>query len=130
MQFEKRRTVKQFIKYISVGLLNTIIGLSVIFFCMKILHFTYIISNILGYFVGLINSFIWNKIWTFGSKGNTGIETAKFLLVFSISYTIQLGALIIIKEIMHIIPEIAQILSVGVYTITSFILNKFFTFRK
>lgn len=130
MQFEKRKTLKQFIKYISVGLLNTIIGLSVIFFCMKILHFTYIVSNILGYAVGLINSFIWNKFWTFRSKGHTGIQTAKFLIVFGISYIIQLGALIIIKEIIHIMPEIAQILAIGIYTITSFTLNKIFTFKR
>ncbi len=130
MRIEKKETLKQFLKYLSIGLLNTIIGLSVIFFCMKILHFTYIISNISGYAVGLIYSFIWNKNWTFKSNGSVSVETVKFLIVFGISYIIQLGALIFIKEIMHIIPEIAQILGIGVYTITSFTLNKFFTFRK
>ncbi len=125
-----RKTFVQMMKYSSVGIVNTIIGVSVIFLCMEIFHLSYIISNIIGYAAGLINSFIWNKFWTFRSSGNTGSEILRFIIVFAIAYIIQLGALILMKERIGIMSEIAQVLGVGVYAATGFILNKYLTFNK
>lgn len=118
------------LKYSAVGVINTAIGLSVIFICMELFHLSYIVSNILGYACGLVSSFILNKHWTFISKGHHGRELTKFLLVFFIAYGIQFIALVLFKERLGILPEIAQIIGIAVYTGIGFLLNKFFTFRQ
>lgn len=125
-----RVTFHQMLKYSAVGIINTLIGLSVIFISMEVFQLSYIISNILGYACGLISSFILNKHWTFLSKGHHGKELLKFLLVFIIAYGIQFIALILLKEELGIMAEIAQLIGIGVYTIIGFILNKFITFRQ
>jgi len=120
----------QFLKFGIVGILNTLITLICIFILMKIFKVSYIISNIIGYAWGLINSFILNKIWTFKSKGDTKKESILFILVYLITYILQLGLLILLKEVIHINADIAQIIGMIFYTITGFILNKFITFNK
>lgn len=117
-------------KYSAVGIINTIIGLSVIFICMEILHWHYTVSNIAGYACGLASSFLLNKHWTFLSKGHHGRELGKFLLIFFIAYGIQFVSLILFKEKLGVLPEIAQLMGIAVYTSVGFFLNKFFTFRQ
>lgn len=124
------KSIFEFIKFCFVGVLNTIITLSIIFILMKIFRVNYIISNVIGYIAGLINSFIWNKLWTFNSKGDFKRELVLFLIVYGIVYVMQLVFLIFIKEIIKVPVDIAQIIGMVFYTIVGFIGNKFITFNK
>jgi len=80
----------QFLKFIIVGIINTLVTLVVIFTAKSLLGINPYISNALGYVAGLTNSFIWNKAWVFHSDGRTGSEAMKFLLGFCICYSLQL----------------------------------------
>ena len=123
------QTIRQFIKFGLVGVLNTIITLSIIFVFMKLFNVSYILSNVIGYLFGFINSFILNKIWTFKSKKSIGSESFFFVLIFIICYFIQLAFLIILKEKLLVKPEYAQIISMIFYSIINFTGNKFITFK-
>ena len=123
-------SVRQFVKFGLVGILNTIITISIIFVFMKLLNISYIISNVVGYLFGFINSFILNKIWTFASKKSIGRESFLFVVIFVVCYSLQLILLIILKEKLQIKPEYAQIISIIFYSILNFSGNKFITFRK
>ena len=123
------KTIEQFAKFGMVGVLNTIITISVIFIFMKLFHVSYIISNAVGYLFGFINSFILNKIWTFKSKKSIGSESFFFVLIFIICYSLQLILLVILKEKLQIMPEYAQIISMIFYSIINFSGNKFITFK-
>ena len=123
------KTIKQFIKYGLVGVLNTLITLSIIFVFMKLLNVSYILSNAVGYLFGFINSFILNKIWTFKSKKSIGRESFFFVLIFVICYLLQLALLVILKEKLQIKPEYAQIIAMGFYTVINFLGNKYITFK-
>ncbi len=58
-------TIKQAIKYGVVGLSNTLITMIVIWVMMKLFGCREGLSNLTGYVAGILNSFIWNKQWTF-----------------------------------------------------------------
>ena len=60
-------TVKQAIKYGIVGVSNTVITAVVIWIMMKLFGCSDVVSNMVGYVAGVLNSFIWNKQWTFRS---------------------------------------------------------------
>ena len=64
----------EFLKFIIVGMINTMVTLVVIFTTKSLLGLNPYLSNALGYVAGLTNSFIWNKAWVFRSKGSTGAE--------------------------------------------------------
>lgn len=80
----------QLLKYALVGCLNTILTLSVIFVCNSFLGINDYVSNAIGYVLGLINSFLWNKNWVFNSKGAYRKEVILFFLGFGICYGLQL----------------------------------------
>jgi putative flippase GtrA len=121
---------RQFVKFCLVGVLNTVLTLSGIFLLMRIFKVNYVISNMVGYVLGVVNSFLWNKRWTFRSKGPLGRESVAFGAVFALSYVIQLGGLVLLKEIVHVHVEIAQVLSLVLFSVINFLGNKFISFAQ
>ena len=126
--FLKRNIFKQFFKFSIVGILNTFIGLGTILILYNIYSVNYVLANVVGYILGLINSFIWNKKWTFKSKGPFSKEIIPFLITFIISYFANLVSVIFIVEVLKINPNISQVISMGIYTAVNFILNRKWTF--
>lgn len=67
----RRPAVRQFLRYLIVGVMNTLVTLVVIYLCKSQWGVNQWVSNGIGYVAGLINSFVWNKLWvsTLGSRG-------------------------------------------------------------
>lgn len=122
-------TVKQAIKYGVVGVSNTLITAIVIWIMMKVLGFSDVVSNITGYVAGVLNSFIWNKQWTFQSSAGWVGSAVRFGIVFGICYLLQLGVLMYLNEHLSIDPYYNQLLAMAFYTVINFIMNKFYTFK-
>jgi len=123
------KSFNQFFRFCVVGVSNTLLTLVVVWFLLIKLHFSDYSSNILGYIVGLINSFFWNRKWTFKNHLKVSATVFKFIVIFGISYLFQLANLYLLLHFSNINPYICQILSIFVYTILNFILNKFYTFK-
>jgi putative flippase GtrA len=121
-------TIRQLIKYSIIGIFNTLIGLGVIYIAYNTLKLNYIISNVIGYLFGLINSFIWNRKWTFHSSKSKLNSVMPFLTVFIISYIGNIVCVIISIDYLKIDPNIAQLFGVIGYSTLNFLLNKFYTF--
>lgn len=122
--------VMQFLRFCIVGVANTLITLGSILILYNILRIDYRISNIIGYSLGLINSFIWNKIWTFKSQNKFYNEIGKFFIMFFVSYFINFGVLIFSAEVLFINKNISQIVGNVFYTITNYLGNKLWTFNR
>lgn len=116
-------------RFIVVGFMNAAIGLGVIYSSYNLLHLNYKLSNILGYGFGIINSFIWNRRWTFKSRNNPGPEILLFFVMFGVSYALNLAVTVLCVEKLGIAPNIAQLAGIFCYTVSNFFLNKYITFR-
>lgn len=119
----------QLLRFIIVGILNTIIGLSVIYLCIY-LGFNNYLSNIIGYMVGLSISFVLSKYYVFNTQNNNQIfykQFIKFILIFIIAYSINIIVLFIALNYMT--SYTAQFIAMVAYTVINFILNKYVTFR-
>jgi len=139
---------RQAIKYGVVGVVNTLLTLAVIWIMTKRLGCSEALSNFVGYFIGLINSFLLNRKWTFGSKGSFLGGAVKFFVVFVICYLLQLGVLLLLNHTCPNNPPLysffepllkcfnidtlfyIQMISMVVYTIINFLINKYYTFKK
>lgn len=122
-------TVKQAIKYGVVGVSNTLITAIVIWIMMKLLGFSDVVSNMVGYIAGVLNSFVWNKQWTFQSSAGWVGSAVRFGIVFGICYLLQLGLLMYLNKHLSIDPYYNQLLAMAFYTVINFIMNKFYTFK-
>lgn len=120
------------LKYAIVGALNTLVSLATIWICMYFFNLKYDISNIIGYIIGLINSFIWNKNWVFKRRNSNELikEVLLFLLVFIICFCLQFYCLKIMVEQLNWHEYVSQIFAMIIYTIPGYFLNRFITFKQ
>lgn len=118
-----------FLRFCTVGLLNTAVGLAVIFLLMRIGQLDYIVANFLGYIVGFGISFALNRNWTFEHKGSLLDAGLQWALVVGVAYLLNLGVVIALHEFFGINSYVSQALGVAVYTAFAFVLGRFYVFR-
>ena len=136
------RATAQFVKFCLVGAMNTLVTLCTIFICKSLIGVNEYIANALGYIIGVINSFLWNKQWVFHSQGRISREAVRFAIGFATCYSLQLITVIALNTSSFGEIELdtglmvvsgyglATIIGCAVYTIFNFIYNRFVTFRK
>lgn len=142
MTMTHRQDVEQFARYIMVGVMNTLITLVVIFLCKSVIGVNQWVSNAIGYVAGMVNSFLWNKVWVFKSRSRAyRTEALKFIVGFLLCYGLQLLATWLITrafgdaelEIPGFMTVsgygIATILGMVFYTVANFVFNRAVTFK-
>lgn len=142
MSIDRRKTFIQLVKYLLVGVMNTLITLAVIFVCKIYLGINPYVSNALGYLAGLINSFMWNRKWVFRSNGKMSREALHFLCGFMVCYSVQFGVVWLLNQswfgsTRYMLPfgiiitgyGVATLLGNVCYTLTNFIYNRVITFK-
>jgi putative flippase GtrA len=121
--------MKQFSRFLVVGVFNTFLGYCVIFACMYWARMSPEASNVTGYAIGLVASYLLNKNYTFNSRRRQGSEIIRFLVVFIIAYASNLAALSILIHRVGVHEGISQILAGIIYVIASYLMNKHYVFR-
>lgn len=119
---------KEITKFAIVGIINTIIGLTIIYVLIY-LRFNDYTANLFGYVIGIFFSYILNKFYVFNNlRNNINFkEIIIFLIIFIFSYLMNIVILNI--SLNYFTSYVAQFFAIFVYTIFNFILNKFITFK-
>lgn len=126
----KKRTIRQAIKYGIVGVGNTLITMLVIAVMMKGFGCPEGLSNITGYVAGLLNSFVWNRQWTFqGSSAGWLKSGARFTVAFAVCYLLQYGVVLFLNSHLAIDHYYNHLIGMAFYTVVNFIMNKFYAFK-
>lgn len=142
---QAKQTGIQLLKYGVIGALNTLITLVAFYLLNTVLGLSYGISNVTGYVLGVINSFVWNRNWVFKTKNDVKRELLLFVCGFLICLALQLCVSWILLEGLDwkhlpddIIPffpmkkagqNIVMIVAMVAYTLANYIYNRFVTFR-
>lgn len=129
MKKEIAKTVIQIIKFGIVGLSNTAVTAAALFILISLLKVDPLVANPIGYTLGLINSFVFNKFWTFKSSSHPLREALLFLIVFAISFTPQFFLYRYLLSIGYS-ELIATAVGMVVYTAINFIGNRLLTFKE
>lgn len=116
-------------KYLSVGVLNGVISLLVIYACKWFFQTGDVAANAIGYAAGLTTSYSLNSRWTFAYRGPQLPALIKFLLVAAAAYGMNLVTVLILIERFGINSYVAQALGIPPYVLTSYLANKFIVFQ-
>jgi putative flippase GtrA len=108
--------------------LNTLFGYLIIFTCMYALRLGPVVSNACGYGLGLAVSFLMHRDCTFRAKRLRKWSFLIFLVLFALSYLVNLGILFVAIRYLGIHPGISQVIAGIGYVATSYVLNKKFVF--
>lgn len=114
--------------YAMVGVINTIVGLGVIFVLMYV-GFKPEVANVLGYIVGFLNSYVLNKKFTFKSKNSHTRDFVRFGVAMGVAYVINLAVLVILHYQCGVNKYIAQIVASVCYTISGYAISKLWAFK-
>lgn len=135
-------SMREFLKYLVVGVSNV----AVVFVVVNILVFaTGIYSGVgivyingVAFVISLINSYVWNRAWTFGHTRNRGTKTfLAFSLVTVLGFVFQTGTLYYLTTLVvppagispHLWVNIAVSVSVVIGVLWNFSGYKLFVFR-
>ncbi len=137
------KTFIQLIKYGIIGASNTLLTLLVFYLINTQLGYSEDCANVIGYILGLINSFIWNRNWVFKTTKNWVKEALLFLGGFLICFFLQFALfkyLLSFPGIRNIelplIPmknageNVAMCISMVLYTLANYCYNRFVTFKQ
>ena len=127
-----------FVRFLLVGILNTICGLSIIFLLYNLLHFNYWLSTFVGNSLGAVISYVLNKTFTFHSKQYHGKTIWKFIIVIFVCYIISYSVSYMATQMLNsffvsapkdLFNNIAILLGAGFYTICNYFGQKIWVFK-
>ena len=117
-----------FIRFCSVGVLNTLIGLAIIFGLMRFGGVQYVLANAIGYAVGMALSFALNRSWTFAHNGPILHSALQWALVIAVAYAVNISLVVAVHEYFGVDRYLSQAFGVLAYTGLSFLGGRFYAF--
>lgn len=117
----------QVVRYLLVGVVNTMVGLSIIFALMHA-GVADVVANAIGYAIGLCVSFVLNGKWTFGATALDAGRLLRFLLVVGVAYLANLAALIVARDALGWGGHLGQLAGAVAYTTVGFAGSRWFAF--
>lgn len=115
-------------RFLVVGLLNTCIGLAIIYACKYLGQLSDVPANAIGYAVALVNSFAWNRNWTFAHSGTVIPAAARFLGVFLVAYLANLLTVLVAIETFGVNSYLAHAVAIAPYTALFYLGSRYFVF--
>ena len=123
--------VRRFTKFAIVGVANTIIDFSIYTLLIQVGHWPYLWANVVGFSVAAMNSYYFNRRWTFRSTASdVHREAMQYLIVIGSGFFLNEGGLYILVDHGHLHPLVAKVFVTGLVLIWNFGLNRLWTFRK
>lgn len=119
----------RFLKFGIVGVMNTLITFAS-YSLLVYLGVNYMVSNVIGYALGILNSYFWNKGWVFKKKDADSKTVMKFIVVNLITLGFNTGFLYILVDNLYVNKYLAQIGATALGLIINYTLNKIWTFKE
>lgn len=127
-----------FVRFLLVGVLNTLIGLSSSFLLYNFVLMGYWAATFGGNLIGATASYFLNRRFTFRSNVSVSSSWWKFVVVIILCYVVSYGCSLWISQSLYwLLPQASQklvqnfaiLLGNGLYTILNYLGHKYFTFR-
>jgi putative flippase GtrA len=136
---EYPKQTNSFFRFILVGIINTLVGLSTILTFLHVLDLPYYISTFAGNSIGALVSYLLNRCYTFHSTKSIQKSGPLFIVVVAVSYfsAYSIGDRFG-SEIGHVhlsfiflnSENIAVLIGTGLYTIINYFGQKYFVFME
>ena len=124
------------LKFVIVGIINTLFGTTIMFTCYNLLHISYWWSSAANYFFGSILSYILNKHFTFRSQHNSVNEMARFVVNICACYFIAYGvakplSIRLLNSTNKTIQEnVAMLIGMVLFVFLNYVGQRYYVFRK
>jgi putative flippase GtrA len=127
MRFSLARLTKSTaVRYAAVGVVNTVVGLSVIYALKYFFEFRDVVANLVGYTIALCGGYALNSRWTFSYTGSDVSGVVKYMIVLAVAYACNLITVLMAIHQFRVDGYYAQPLGIVPYTVVGYLGNRFF----
>lgn len=119
----------QFMKFALVGVSNTLITLLTYTFLLKVVGMWYLAASAIGFILGATNGFLLNRRWTFREHVGDALTPVRWAIVQGCGLAVNEGMLYVLVHDAHLEKILAQVAATVIVTITTFLVNRAWTFR-
>lgn len=128
----------RFLKFLLVGIVNTIFGTLIMFLLYNLAGFGYWGSSAASYILASVLSFLLNKYFTFKNKESMAKTAFRFAvniaLCYSLAYSASkpLMAMILSNTSLSkkMVEQLSMLFGMALFTVLNFIGQRFFAFRE
>jgi putative flippase GtrA len=124
------------IKFLIVGIINTLVGTAIMFSFYNLLGLNYWVSSAANYILASILSYFLNKYWTFQNKDKSVKVVVKFIVNILVCYLISYGiAKPLARDALSgtgakIQDNAAMFVGMILFTILNYLGQRFFAFKE
>jgi putative flippase GtrA len=126
-----RPLLTQMLRYGTVGLANTAVGLAVIAGVELGLKAPGVVANACGYLAGILVGFMLNRAFVFRSLERVSRSGPRYIVSFGIAYLANLAVLTGLRAALPLTDLVrigSQVCAMGVYTVLLFLLSRYWVF--
>ena len=88
------------------------------------------LANFIGYSAGIINSFVWNKLWTFKARHETASQFGRFLLLNIACLLLSSLSLFIFIDFLGFLYGPVWFITMSMVTIINFAVSRYWVFQE
>lgn len=127
---------KTTLKFILVGIINTLFGTGVMFLAYNVFSASYWLSSALNYILGSILSYFLNKYFTFQSKEKSWGQVVKFVLNITVCYFLAYGLAkplvmrILASQEIKLVENAAMVVGMILFVGLNYLGQRFLVFSK
>ena len=131
-----KNDIKTAIKFLLVGVINTLVGTAVMFLFYNLLHLNYWFSSASNYIVGSVVSYFLNKYFTFKNNEKSLKQVLTFILNICICYFLAYGiakpfaAFILSAAPLNIKENVAMLFGMGLFVVFNYFGQRFIVFKE
>src|SRR5271154_6870835 len=119
----------QFVKFGIVGISNTLLTLVVYTVLLKVFGVWYLAASAIGFAVGATNGFLLNRRWTFRDHVGDALTPVRWGIVQTCGLGVDEALLYLFVHDLHLDKLLAQVCATAVVTVSTFFVNRAWTFR-
>ncbi len=120
-----------FIRFLLVGVLNTLVGYSAILTFQLVLGMSATVANAGGYLVGMSVSYVLNRRYTFKSQRGHRAGLSAFAAAGAACYAVNLLVLTLVMNMApNAHPALAQAAAVAAYTLSFYVASRHLVFHR
>lgn len=123
------------IKFVIVGIINTLFGYGIALICLNLLHLNFWVSTVANYFFGSVLSYFLNKHYTFRYKDGDGKDVWRYVLEIAACYIISHGiakplcGLLLAQSSPKLRDNVAMIVGLVFFSAANYFGQKFYVFK-
>jgi putative flippase GtrA len=121
--------IAQFAKFGIVGVSNTLLFLAVYTLLFKALGLWYVAASAIGFAVGAVNGFLWNRAWTFKGHVGDALTPLRWFVVQGCGLLGNAGLVFLLVDGARMGKLAGQGLTIAIVTVLTFLANRSWTFR-